>query len=261
MTNRLFVAWRSDDQNGGSWGPVGVLERTARGYRFAYTRGARTLAGFHPFPRMNDLDLVYESDDLFPIFANRLMNTRRPEYRPSLVWSGFNPDQPPDPIQLLGVTEGLRQTDALEVFPCPEPDANGCFTAKFFLHGLRHAQPEAIERVGRLVAGEELRLVPEENNPHDSQAVAVWTVRAGDFRIGYVPRYLARDIRTLYSRCGADFARLFVERLNSRAPLQQRVLCRMNACWPPGFRPCSGEEFHPIAHEAINVRGSNGARA
>lgn len=247
MSNRLFVAWRSGDANAGRWGPVGVLERApSGGYRFVYTHGARMLPGFHPFPGMPDLNEAYESDELFPMFANRLLNESRPEYKPSLVWSGFDPENPPDPIQLLGVTEGLRQTDSLEVFPCPAPDSEGCFVATFFLHGLRHAGPAAIERVAALKQDEELRAEPENDNAHDANAVGVWTIRSGELRIGYVPRYLARDFRQLYDQCGPGFAELRVQRVNGNAPLQQRLLCRLNACWPDDFQPCAGEEFRPI---------------
>ncbi|MBN8597431.1 MAG: DNA-binding protein [Planctomycetes bacterium] len=256
--NRLFVAWRSEGpaENGatGGWGPVGVLERTpAGGYRFAYTHGARTVAGFHPFPGMADLKAVYESDELFPMFSNRLMNSRRPEYKPSLVWSGFDPDNPPDPIALLGVTEGLRQTDSLEVFPCPAPDGNGCFVNKFFLHGVRYVPPAAIERIGRLSVGDPLVLMFDDFNKHDPMAVAVRTDDAeGRFMIGYVPRYLAYDVRLLCSNCHPDFIELRVERVNHTAPFQQRLLCRMNSCWPTNFEPCSGEAFQTIVPDAVS---------
>ena len=260
MTSRLFIAWRSEGTSGtaaGSgrvgWAPVGLLERTsAGGYRFAYTRGAQGLPGFHPFPGMADLRAVYESDDLFPIFANRLMNERRPEYKPSLVWSGFDPDNPPDPIALLGVTEGLQQTDSLEVFPCPTPDSHGCFVNKFFIHGVRYVPPAAIERINRLQVGEPLVMMFDDFNRHDSQAVAVRTDDTeGRLMIGYVPRYLAYDVRLLCSTCHPEFIELRVERINPSAPLQQRVLCRMNACWPEGFDPCGGEDFQPIVSGAF----------
>jgi hypothetical protein len=35
--------------------------------------------------------------------------------------------------------------------------------------------------------------------------------------------------------------------VNRDAPLQQRLLCRMQSCWPDDFQPCSGHEFQPIA--------------
>ena len=264
MNNRLFVAWRSESMGapgpgnatggGPGWSPVGVLERTAQGgYRFAYTKGAHSLAGFHPFPGMSDLGAVYESEELFPIFANRLMNARRPEYKPSLVWSGFDPDNPPDPIALLGVTEGLRQTDSLEVFPCPTPDSRGCFITKFFLHGVRYLPAPAIERIERLAGGEPLALMIDIQNPHDPMAVAVRTTDVhGRYLIGYVPRYLAYDVQHLCGTCHPDFIELRVERVNPGAPLQQRVLCRMNACWPDRFTPCGGQEFQTIVTNALS---------
>jgi len=251
MNNALFVAWRSGDSSNGCWGPVGRLEHVANGYRFVYTRGAQTLAGFRPFSGMPDLEAVYESEELFPLFANRLLARSRPEYVDFLHWGGFDPNNPPDPLAVLGVTEGRRATDSLEVFPCPLPDADGCYINKFFLHGIRWRPPEVIERIGKLQPGEVLSLMPDPNNHYDRDAVAVRTsIENGDnFQIGYVPRYLASEVRRLCAQCDPDAVKLIVERVNLDAPLQHRLLCRMKACWPSNFRPCAGPEFQPIAKE------------
>jgi len=64
--------------------------------------------------------------------------------------------------------------------------------------------------------------------------------------LGYVPRYLARDVWRLVQECEVDFIELSVERINLDAPFQNRLLCRMRACWPNGFQPCSDDEFLPI---------------
>ena len=143
MTTALFVAWRGGQPHRG-WGPVGRLEHDGGVYRFCYTQGARTLRGFQPFPQMGDLEQVYESEELFPLFANRLLSPNRPEYEAYLRWGGFEPGTQPDPIAILGVTEGKRETDSIEVFPCPAPDADGCYLNKFFLHGLRWMPRERI---------------------------------------------------------------------------------------------------------------------
>jgi hypothetical protein len=194
---------------------------------------------------MSDLNQVYESEALFPLFANRLLSRSRPEYEAFLVWGGFDPNNLPDPIAILAVTEGIRQTDSIEVFPCPVPDAQGCYVNKFFLHGVRWVSAAALERISKLQPGERLWLIADPSNEYDPNAMAVWTSDRGD-RIGYVPRYLARDARQLCATCEPDFIHLFVARVNSDAPLQQRVLCRMQACWPPGFLPCSGPEYEPL---------------
>lgn len=240
----LFVAWRGGDPQNGVWGPVGRLEFHSGIYRFSYTRGAQTLTGFHPFQQMGDLNAVYESETLFPLFANRLLSDSRPEYDAYLCWGGFDPNNPPEPISILGVTQGIRQTDSVEVFPCPAPDIDGCYINRFFLHGLRWASPTALDRIARMKSNEVLSLVPEPQNKFDSQAVAVQT--ADGEPLGYVPRYLARDIGRLLSDC--SYIKLFVERVNGDAPLQQRMLCRLHACWPEGFQPCSDEAFWPIPH-------------
>lgn len=243
--NSLFVAWRPPMPDQTGWRPVGRLEHDGGLYRFWYTYGARKPV-FHPFPRMEQLDQVYESRELFPLFANRLLSESRPEYEAFMRWSGFDIDNPPDPIVVLGVTEGIRQTDAVEVFPCPVPGTDGCYVNKFFLHGIRWLSDAVLKRIGRLQEGEPLRLMLDLQNDHDSQAVAVRT-EAERMLIGYVPRYLAHDVWQLVQQCDMDFIKLHVARVNKDAPLQNRVLCRMHACWPDEFQPCSSEDFAPIA--------------
>jgi len=194
---------------------------------------------------MESFNEVYESEELFPLFANRLLSQSRPEYEAYLRWSGFDPSNPPDPIVVLGVTEGIRQTDAIEGFPCPTQDVDGCYLNKFFLHGIRWMGPATINRIDELQDNEPLKLMLDFQNDHDPHAVAVRS-DAVRMQLGYVPRYLAADVYNLAQQCHPDFIKLYVHRVNRDAPLQNRVLCRMHACWPTGFEPCSGEDFAPI---------------
>ena len=242
--NALFVAWRARNDNGGVWGPVGRLHHDGQLYWFCYTQGARTLAGFQPFSSMDDLEQVYASETLFPLFANRLLSPSRPEYEAFLRWGGFDPGNPPTPLAILGVTEGIRQTDSIEVFPCPIPDADGCYLNKFvsFTESVG-CQSAAQERISQLEPGERLILMPDPLNSADPNAVAVRTEEKRTL-IGYVPRYLAHDVCVLLYKC--DFVELVVAQLNRDAPLQQRLLCSMRSCWPTGFHPCSGDDFRPI---------------
>lgn len=247
MKRVLYIASRQGGPNAGFWSPVGLLEHDSGVYRFMYTKGARSLRGFEAFPGMPFLEAVYESEVLFPLFANRLLSRTRPEYEAFLIWGGFDPAHPPDPLTVLGLTQGLRQTDTLEVFPCPMPDEHGRFLSKFFLHGVRWMHPAAHDRIGRLQPGESLGLSLEVGNPNDPFAVSVRTCdKEGRLLIGYVPRYLARDVRRLCQGCHPDHIEVAVERLNEFAPMQQRLLCRMSSCWPSDFTPCSGEEFQAI---------------
>jgi len=247
--NALLVASRSPDPGDGTWSPIGRLQFENGVYRFVYTQGARTAQGFVPFTGMKDLDAIHESEELFPIFANRLLPESRPEYEAYLRWSGFDPASQPDPIAILGVTEGIRQTDMIELFPCPAADETGCYLNKFFLHGLRHMPEVARSRVPLLRQDEPLYPMFDLCNPADHNAVALRTEEGDRLMLGYVPRYLARDFCKLIQNCDPDFIQVQVHRVNLDAPLQQRLLCRMHACWPDGFQPCSGEEFQPIPHD------------
>jgi HIRAN domain len=248
MNSALFVAWRSGDNANGQWGPVGRLERDSvrNVYRFCYTNGARSLVGFKPLTGMPDLTSIYESEKLFPVFANRLLVRSRTEYDAYLSWSGFDPLTQPDPIAILGVTGGRRDTDALEVFPCPVPDDDGLYSNKFFVHGIRHVGFQAIKGIENLVCGTQLGLLHDFSNAHDRHAIVLRTMDRDRHLIGYVPRYLAGDVLRLMRDCEPEFLTVHVERVNPDAPLQHRLLCRMTGCWPESFRPCRDEIYQPI---------------
>lgn len=245
MKTALFVAWRNQAELHQGWGPVGRLEHENSVYRFFYTHGAETLRGFRPFSELPDLNEVYESDELFPLFANRLLGKRRPEYDRHLRWGGFPADSSPDPILILGVTEGRKATDSVEVFPCPTPDSEGCYFNKFFVHGIRWMSAASVKRIDSLQPDERLYLMRDLQNPYDHNAVALRT-DTDRAMLGYVPRYLAAEVIELCGKCDLNFIELFVSQVNRDAPLQQRLLVRMHACWPEGFQPCSGEAFQPI---------------
>ncbi|WP_164103571.1 HIRAN domain-containing protein [Candidatus Laterigemmans baculatus] len=240
--NFLYVAWHMKEPPP-VWGPVGRLDFDGSVYRFRYTRGAQTLPGFQPFDGMPELEQVYESDELFPLFKNRLLPPSRPEFKAYLEWSGLSADESPEPLVVLGRTQGIKQTDAVELFPCPVPDSRGCFINHFFAHGVRYHLPNAGPVLEQLHPGDELQLRPQPLNPKDPNAVAIF---AHGTPLGYVPRYLAADVRHLLEECPTNEVRLFVQRVNQDAPMQQRLLCRLRACWPADFQPCRGEEFEPI---------------
>lgn len=247
--NALFVAWRPPSKHEG-WRPIGRLEHRDGLFRFSYTQGSKK-PGFRAFAQMEALDQVYESEELFPVFANRLLSKSRPEYEDFLRWGGFDAADTPDPVVILGVTEGLRQTDAIEVFPCPQPDMDGCYLSKFFLHGIRWFPDSAHERILQLKSHERLKLLPDVQNEYDNNAVAVRT-ELDRVLIGYIPRYLAQDVSQLLTTCAGGSLELFVDRLNSDAPLQNRVLCRMHACWPDDFVPCASEDFQPLVSDSLS---------
>ncbi|HUB24193.1 MAG TPA: hypothetical protein VL992_02110, partial [Tepidisphaeraceae bacterium] len=154
-----------------------------------------------------------------------------------------DPKSPPDAIAILGITEGIRQTDSIELFPAPVRE-NGSFETRLFLHGLQHFPAESVDRIDALKPGERLYLV------WDFNASGRLAARTDDPQvlIGYLPRYLQHDIWEGFHAAGApeDFAELTVERINPGAPLEYRILCRLRADWPQDAEPFSEGDFEPI---------------
>ncbi len=251
MSQTLFIAWRSGSHVQGQWGPVGRLDKTDDGYRFVYTKGARMLEGFHPFPGMPDMEQVYESDELFPLFSNRLLGKSRPEYQAYLAWSGFRAQEQPEPIAILSVTEGRRATDSYELFPCPVRSADDRLYNTFFAHGIRHVSEEVKKKIANLTVKDKLLIHLEDDNPKDKNAVSLRLVSEQNDHLGYVPRYMAYDVRQLVKFEDIENVEIRVKRVNGDAPIQQRLLCELSAPWPAGFEPCSAEEFQSIATHVV----------
>lgn len=241
----VYLAWRAHNEYK-TWAPIGRLDRWGKNlYFFSYTKGADQ-TGFKPFPGMENIKAVYRSNTMFSMFSNRLLNSKRAEYQSVLDWSGFEDETHPDPLAILEVTEGRRSTDYFEVFPRPIPDESGLYRFRFFLHGIERLSDLARDRVALLRSGERLLCMLDVQNSYDSNAVAL---RTEDDRqiVGYLPRYLAQDFSELASGCGSGFVRFDVKRLNSDAPLQFRVLCDLQACWPAEYVPFQGEAFEPVS--------------
>ena len=254
--NRLFLAWR--DPHSRSWYPVGRLDVVGGVFQFVYLKGAlqaRDEAGFCPFSSFPNLTAAYVSSELFPLFSNRLMPQTRPDYAEYAQWLSIA-EHEDDPIALLGRSGGQRATDTLEVFPCPERDAQGHYHIHFFVHGLRHMPACSLQRTECLQPGERLLLMHDFQNAHDPRALMLRTdeQKPGDVHnVGFCPRYLVEDIFQLLTQRNLPLTNavtVAVERVNpTPAPTQFRLLCSMTMRWPDGFTPFSTDLYLPIAQE------------
>lgn len=244
---KLFIAWQDPVKR--KWYPVGRLTFEGNVYRFVYTKGAQKASKtkmFIPFGRLKDLNRAYESEELFPLFANRLLSENRPEYRDYIKWLKLDKNYHENrQLAMLAITGGVRETDSLEIMPCPLPTNEGKYEVLFFSHGLSHLERSAIERVNDLKPGDGLFLMYDFQNRYDPDAISLRTADPVTF-VGYCPRYLTKDFREIVKRCGYSVPQVSVEQVNLNAPLQLRLLCRFSSPWPESFKPCSGDLFEPM---------------
>jgi hypothetical protein len=239
--NTLFVAWQAP-RSSRAWFPIGRLDAEDHHFVFRYTGGAikaRQQAGFDALIAFPDLNRKYEAVDLFPLFKNRILDSNRKDFAEYLGWLDLDPRQA-DPIEILSLTGGERETDSLEVFPKLEKRADGSICSRFFLHGLRHVAPEAQARARRLMAGEKLQVAIEVNNPATGLAIQIQT---GDGHlIGWAPRYLIEDLSPGLLEPSAVQAE--VRRINEfGAPFARRVLIELRCGLPSSFEPMTSSDY------------------
>lgn len=222
-SNSVYVAWQAPDTR--DWHVVGNLQERNSGYVFKYTKGALKSSKFTKFSGMNDVRETYVSEELFPLFKNRLLSPRRPEYPRFIKWLGIEEDHA-NPIEILARSGGLRSTDQLQIFKKIEVDQNGQFEHFFFLHGLSYLNSMANERVSELQPGQVLRLCLDLQNEYDGDAVVVRADKPAEI-VGYCPRYLSNDIKKMLLNDSKSVT-LTVERISDDAPHNYRLLCKLS---------------------------------
>lgn len=244
----LFVAWQ-DTAVTRAWYPIGRLDADIAKpkFEFRYTHGAETaerVAGLKALDAFPDLHKIYKSPDLFPLFKNRIMAAGREDFKDYVQQLGLDPAKA-NPLDILALTGGERQTDNLEVFPMIKRDKNGDFACRFFLHGWRHVNEAAQERLMSLHEGEALRVAIELNNPVTNVAVQLQT--SEDYHmIGWAPRYLVGDL--FHAICDAPNAiHARIVKINpTPAPAKQRVLIEIKGRLATDYQPMSSYEFQPL---------------
>ena len=247
----LFVAWQ--DPASRRVLPVGrlIARDSAPRWEYVYIQGARHAAafGFFPFPGMDRLDFVYRSDTLPPFFDNRLMQRKRPDFPQYMMRLGLPPDLH-DEIPILARSEGRRATDTIEVFGLPTYDAEReKYRFMFFARGVRHL-PDAEARIESLAPEDQLDLERDAKNPVDRLAIQVH--RGGGGVVGFVPNTLVEDVHELETR-GSSIA-VFVQLVNPiPAPVQVRLLCRLEASCVDGYVPFASARYQPIPAEATQI--------
>ena len=225
---RLVVAWQNHTTR--LIEPVGLLEHGPP-YRFRYLRRAGRVEGFLPFLSFGDLERTYISPDLFPLFSQRIMSMRRPDFGEFL--GQLHLSLKSTPWEQLARSEGRSSGDTVQVFPVPSVAEDGATTCRFFVHGIRHVAGGTLPD---LVKGQELVLRDDPTNSFNPAAVQVCTI-AGQ-PLGYIPDLLLDHLAQMRATAPV---RLTVEHVNgAEAPPHLRLLVRLEGRVPLGYEPMSG---------------------
>jgi hypothetical protein len=241
VLRRLAVAWQHPLTR--AIEPVGILECDEAGYRFCYVRNALGVEGFRPLLGFPHLHKTYESPWLFPLFAQRVMDARRPDYGRYL--SQLHLPEDAEPFELLGRSGGHRKGDTIQLYPEPFVTPDGSTRSIFLVNGVRHvlaADPAAEQRLALLRPGEQLVLVDEPDNSWNNRAILV--TACGGQRLGWVPDLLLDYVHTVRKQGEPS---LVVEHVNGpEVSPHLRLLVRLNGQVPAGYQPFAGRSWEPI---------------
>ena len=234
--SRLIVSWQHPDVR--AMEPVGMLSFDGATYRFEYLERARTLGGFQPLLGFPEIGRLYDSDELFPLFAQRAMDPRRSDFERYVRDLAL--DAQSTPWEQIARSGGGREGDTLQLFPVPRY-VDGSWHCYFLASGIRYMMSKSVQ-----IEGEERgsyspvqletllsSLKPQEPLSIHNEAENTWSTFAlllatSDGQpIGYVPHLLVEALKTPV----ADGAvRVAVERINPLdAGWHMRLLVEMNA--------------------------------
>jgi hypothetical protein len=233
---RLLVTRR--DPATQSYYPLGFLGLEGQTYTFAYLRRAVKVDSFRTLPGLSDPARRYTSERLFPIFAERVISSHRPDRQVSMEALGLSADAAP--FEVLQRSGGRRIGDEIEVLPAPTAGSDGMLMVDFLVHGVRYQTLEAQARISRLAVGEQLRIVPEPDNEWDSQALLV--TDCDEVCLGYVPGPLLDLLHLAQSHS--------VSVLRANGPevgYHFRLLVWTRLRVPVGYRPFSGPDWETVA--------------
>ncbi len=245
----LYVTWQAPDTR--SWHVVGRLfQREDSIYGFNYTKGALNSEKFTAFSGMDDLKTTYLSASLFPLFLNRVLPVKRPEYPEFIKWLGFE-SREVDPIDFLERSGGLRETDSLQVFKKLQLDENGYFSHTIFVHGMRYLSDSARKRVNSFSLGDELFLCLDVQNQYDENAVIVRAENPAEI-IGYCPRFIASDICRILKNKDSKI-KITVKAFSDAAPVNYKLMCNLSGHVSSELKSflMNGDEYQPIGEDYI----------
>jgi hypothetical protein len=228
---RFLVAWRHARRREIS--PVGALSFDGLSFRFTYLPTAHEVSDFRPFLGFPDIDGTYVADKLWPFFAIRVMNRRRPDFPIYAARLGLTPAA--SELDVLSRSGGERKGDTVQVIEEPSVGQDGSTSCTFLVRGMRYATEEhrSAAVVDELRAGSPLVLRTDSDNEVNPEALLVATTSGR--AIGWAPDMLARHLAAVHASAPAE---LHVLQNNGvEAPWHLRLLVRDEGRVPVDYRP------------------------
>jgi hypothetical protein len=248
--NSLYLAWQAPDhtcEESRAWYPIGRLDAELEGNqivscRYRYTRGALAAQrdlGFEPLVSLPDFRSDYTSEKLFPVFQNRVLSPKRADYPEFISWLDLTQEQA-DPIAIMSLSGGSRETDNLHTIPKLEQNADGSCKIRFFLQGLRYLAEEPPKSPHTLKAGDQLLLMVGANQ--SATALSICLLDKKENMVGWTPDFLADDL--IHCIRNAPEIKATVVKVNgAHAPWDQSVLVEYSGRTPNNYQLMASPDF------------------
>lgn len=242
VMRRMAVAWQHPDER--SVRPVGLLQYNGQTHEFFYLRTVSEVHDFRPFLNFPDLAHVYRSTELFPMFSQRIMSPRRPDYTQYLQQLDLTHSA--TPWEQLARTEGKLASDTIQLIPQPEVDDKGRTQSQFLVAGIRHQIKDEHQRdliLSQSKRGDKLHLVDEPDNSVNPRAVLVSI--HDQVILGWVPNMPVDYVHDV--RDSGPFS-VEVTHVNSPdEPSHMRLLALIKGQLQSGYRPFAGPNWQPYS--------------
>lgn len=251
VPRRLVVCWQHPQTR--AIEPVGLLSFDGTAYEFRYLARASEVEGFRLLLGFPDVERAYRSPELFPFFAQRVMDPRRPDFARHLAGLALSDDDF-SPWELLARTQGRREGDTIVLYPLPRGGEDG-WTCFYLVHGIRHLAAKSVPIDGEtfgpysaeeledvleeLHAGDTLRLAPEPSNDWSPSAMLVLDPKGRP--LGYLPELFSESVGLAHLD---GTVRNTVERVNPpEAGWHLRILVRLESDDDRALDPLQDERF------------------
>lgn len=205
----LLVVWQ--DEVSRTYYNIGTLSHYNDSYEFTYTSidsgphklGDAMKRGYMIHPAFPDVYKTYYSKKLFPAFDRRIPSSDRADFEDILADLDLEEDA--SKMEILQATRGRLASDSYSFEQPLRREQDGKLHSSFFIHGMRH-QKLPDEWPSWVTKNSLLKLIREPMNPHDSNAVGIYTMN--DKILGYIPNFYSQAIASLIKHGASPTVRI-----------------------------------------------------